>query len=433
MLLKSPITMQMELTWGCNEACNFCYNPKRKHGGLVTIESPIPSRQKFIDRVNKIADAEVFYVTITGGEPFVRKDAIFDVVQQFSERGVDFSINSNLSLASEDDLRRLRDAGTMNILTSLPSYEKTTHRCITNSNTYDRIVENIARSGKLGIRTGVSMVVTTENKGHVYETGRFVANLGATSFYATPMSPCKEKIDDQKELLLEKDDVLAVLSDLVSLEKEYGIHTGVLEPLPHCLIFHDERLKKFLSRACVAGVSTATVGPDGNLRPCSHSTQIYGNIDDDTLQHLWAGMVEWKEQVYVPHDCKECDAVDFCLGGCRTASEAVGGNLDSVHYLMQKPLKLIRGKKYDSGIDKTVFRVPELKYRKEEGDNFVVYRSPQNTAILTGYELRMIGALKRDYKDGFSLSTLRSDLSLDESHMPFFRGMARRGIFVKGE
>ena len=444
--LKAPITMQMELTTECNEGCEYCYNYFRycdsnvNNNAIRILDKPkinLESQKKddFIRYINKINQAEVFYVTLTGGEPFLRKDIIYDVIKKFNDFNIDVSINSNLSAVSQRDLVKLNDYKILNILTSLSSFNRLKHNKITNSNSYDKILRNIEFLIDNDVMVGVSMVVDKNNLEDVFKTGKFLSEFGVHSFYATPMSPTKENKEIHEKIILDKKEVIDVLYELVDLEEKYKIHTGTLEPLPHCLIFHHSGLEKFLQRSCSAGTTTATVGVDGGVRPCSHNDSVYGYLDEENLRDIWKKMSSWKNRKYIPTECQGCDAVNRCLGGCRTGAQAIGGDLNDKHYLMEGPLKLIKEAKnpIETIINKEYIIPNSLKFRKDNDGFYVLYRNPQSVAILNEAELNLVALIKKKYLNSFTPNHLIQYLELNQSQSNFLGYLVRNGILMEGE
>ena len=64
--------MQLDLTYRCNERCVHCYLDHDDHGEMTTAEIK--------DLLDQMADAGVFFLTLSGGEIFLRKD-LFEIVE----------------------------------------------------------------------------------------------------------------------------------------------------------------------------------------------------------------------------------------------------------------------------------------------------------------------------------------------------------------
>ena len=86
--LDAPICLTWELTYACNLACVHCLSSsgRRDPKELTTAEA--------LAVVDELADLQVFYVNLGGGEPMIRKDFL-DIVDHAVGRnvGVKFSTN----------------------------------------------------------------------------------------------------------------------------------------------------------------------------------------------------------------------------------------------------------------------------------------------------------------------------------------------------
>jgi MoaA/NifB/PqqE/SkfB family radical SAM enzyme len=86
--LAAPICLTWELTYACNLACTHCLSSsgRRDPKELTTEEA--------LGLIDEIADMQVFYINIGGGEPMIRRD-FFPLIEHAVERrvGVKFSTN----------------------------------------------------------------------------------------------------------------------------------------------------------------------------------------------------------------------------------------------------------------------------------------------------------------------------------------------------
>jgi MoaA/NifB/PqqE/SkfB family radical SAM enzyme len=94
--------MHLELTYRCNFRCIQCYNTT--HAGT---ETEMTSAQ-WRSTLEQLAELGCHSVTFTGGEVFVRKDAV-DILQAACDNGFSFRINTNGSLINEALLLRLEE------------------------------------------------------------------------------------------------------------------------------------------------------------------------------------------------------------------------------------------------------------------------------------------------------------------------------------
>ena len=93
MELSAPISVQVELTTKCDNKCRHCYNFWRH-----AHEDDHSLCEKDLDAVlQQIIDCKVFRVTLTGGEPLLVKDRLFQAIQKLSKNDIGIGVNSNLT------------------------------------------------------------------------------------------------------------------------------------------------------------------------------------------------------------------------------------------------------------------------------------------------------------------------------------------------
>lgn len=374
-MLRSPLSAQVELTDLCNNRCNYCYNFRAYSCGEKNSLSP----EDVLHVGREIVAEDIFSVVLTGGEPFLNKSALFSLVSFLGQNNIDLGINSNLTLVTDEDLERLRGYG-ISFLTSLSSSDERAHETIANRrNSYREALQGMERVQRFGHPLAVNMVVTKENFGDVYETGAFLARNGIKVFNATPMNVCASAGQKHLDLALSEEEYIETLDSLIALEKDLGMKTDILEPVPHCLILHRYDFEKFLKRSCCAGVSTYVIGADLSVRPCTHSDQKYGNLNEDSLKEIWARMQDWRDGNYIPQECNSCSIDNICRGGCRTEALACSGSLKGINPLFKSPLSLVEEKRERKTLQdgEMLTFAPGIRFRRES-DSVVLLYSPRD-------------------------------------------------------
>ncbi len=426
--LKSPLHVQLEITRSCNHSCNHCYNSWRSAGKRMPIEKyDLLHYQKISDELIK---NEVFQLTLTGGEPLLRTDILPDVVEYATKGGIEVSLNTNLSLINKRIVSVLKKRGLKNILGSLISSDRKIHNRISGNNSYGRVMNGIDAVVSGGISLGINMVVQKSNLEQVYQTAELVAERGASHFFATRLNPSPEKPEHQM-LTLNNLETAKSLEQLLLARKELKIKVDVLEPLPHCFVSNEKYLS-ILDRACTAGITWVAISPEGEIRVCTHLSSPYGNILRDGLQKSWQRMQEWREEKFVPDECKkDCAEYPYCGGGCR-ASAQLNENIAGKDSLMTNPLKE-KPKRNPKPIivsEDDILRIrKELKYRKEDF-GVVVYANPKNVAFLNNDGLDVLKKMLQLNK--FKISDLGRELNSHESAKEFCTKLLQKGVIIRG-
>jgi radical SAM protein with 4Fe4S-binding SPASM domain len=287
-----------------------------------------------------LIEQEVRTVTFTGGEPFLRKDVLFPLVARAKQAKLRVLINTNATLITPHDADQLRQLGVDGYLVSLLCADEATHNTMTNSNSYTKTMQGIARLVASDQSVSVNMVTSRDNLRFIRMTAQTMSDMGVYSFSATPMLSCYLSAEHQ-EINLTPDQVKQVMRDLVWVKANLPMDITVLDTVVYCMFNEDERNEFdgiLGSRYCCAGISDCALSPDGNLRPCILSTDIGGNILIDGWEPSWGKLGYWKEPSMIPPECLTCSVVGSCGGGCRAAAKARHGNYTDRDPYMTSPI-----------------------------------------------------------------------------------------------
>ena len=433
--LSSPISIQIEITTECNNKCIYCYNfwrhkYQKNYNEIYLTEYQIP---RIIDELVKNG---VFHVTITGGESLLRKNITLKLIQELIKTGIKCNLNSNLIALDKDFAQLLKNTGLKSILTSLSSYDPQTYNLISGRcNNFDKTIHGIKNAVDAGFMVSVNMVLTKFNKNHVYETARLAKNLGARGFTVTKASPA---IGMDKEayrgLRVARTDLVHALDDLIQAHKDFHLDVDILECYPICFFPNEKKYSLFTKHRCLGGVTTCTIGADGNIRPCSHANLNYGNIFSEPLSEIWKKMEEWRDGSFIPSICKHCQYLKFCSGGCRMEGYYHTGKLDGfdpwANYKDKLNLeKLITSKKKETILkNKEKMKLnPTIKIRKE---NFGGVLSIKNgSEILVSKDaVKIIDLLKT--QKSFCLDSILEKMDVSIKNTTKFLEKLQRGKFI---
>jgi len=373
-LLGAPTVINLEITDVCNIKCRHCYNYWRED----SVQGNSMSKEMLSRLIDMFVEAKVFHVVLTGGEPFANYKVLGFGFKKLIENNISISCNSNLMLCNDEKLKHLRDIGLDHILTSLNSFDPATNDYMANKKgAFDTIIKGIEAAVKNEIRISVNMIISSKNKDHVYQTGKFVHELGCQKLFGTrTVPPINKEIYHEQEMQLSKDDALHTLDQLVRIKEDTGIMIGTLVSYPLCLLSDLERYKDFVGRGCPAEAGhRMSIGAHGESHACVHEVKNYGNVFEIGLREAYFNMRDWHKKKYRFTGCEGCDYIEICHTGCRMSALGYHGKISSKDQLMVnkdnfvKPYKFISDpeiyKKIENGLK---FTVPKrLRFRKEEG------------------------------------------------------------------
>ena len=120
--LGVPISVQLDLTYRCNERCIHCYLDHDDHGEMNTAE--------IMDLLEQMAEAGVFFLTISGGEILMRQD-FFEILEYARKLMFCVKLKTNAVMIREEQAARLARAAIDSVQISIYSHRAEVHDAIT--------------------------------------------------------------------------------------------------------------------------------------------------------------------------------------------------------------------------------------------------------------------------------------------------------------
>src|SRR6204780_5596841 len=180
--LGVPFSVQLDLTYRCNERCVHCYLDHNDHGEMTTAEIK--------HLLEEMAEAGVFILTLSGGEIFLRKD--FFELLEYARRKLQFCVKlkTNAILIREREAARVRDLGVESIQISIYSHRPEVHDAITLvPGSLKRSLDAIRFLKAQGLRVVIANVLMVQNM-QDYEGVRALADeLGVESTLDPTVTP----------------------------------------------------------------------------------------------------------------------------------------------------------------------------------------------------------------------------------------------------
>lgn len=433
--LRSPVYAQVEITSACNNKCKYCYNFWRDP------KQAIKRSDLTMNQLKKIAEVlgknDVFYVTVTGGEPFLYKKKLYYFLDCLVRQNIKVMINSNATLIDKKDARILAGYPLDIFLASIISHDAEQHDIMANTRgSHQKTVNGIKILLEYGIATAVNMVATKLNYKEVYATGKWLHNyLGITNFSATPICP---STNSHLQLTLDNREIFEVLNQLLILKRELGLHVDILEVMPTCLFTetdNKELVEIFSTRICTAGNTTITIGSEGDVRVCSYDQRSYGNILQENFPTIWSRMEEWRNNSLLPKECKDCLVVESCGGGCKISAQVKKDKNCKLTPIVRSVIKE-RGNAFFSNISSDIdmnakFRlVKNISFREEKRGIFLIVANPMQFVIVNkdGASLIQRLAALNCFTPNEAIDIMKFD---SESAKTFFAELRNKNIIIK--
>ncbi len=319
---STPCTCVWEITMGCNMRC--------KHCGSIC-ENALPdelSTEEAFKFIDMCVDIGIEWISISGGEPFTRRDLI-EIVEYARKKGIMVNIITNGWLIDEDAAKRLGRLDCVRVLISLDG-PKEVHDFIRKPGAFERALKSyrILKSNK--VELGCITTLTKKNINHLDELKETLIKEEVTCWQlqiGCPMGNLSENCD----WILDPVDVNKVIDYCFKVSME-----GKIDVYPaDCIGYYNEKLIEIYKKAyhtneiiewngCSAGVNSFGLLHNGDVIGCTsirNKEFIEGNIRERSLREIWEdpNSFLWRRNFKkedLKGDCLKCSYAEQCLGGC---------------------------------------------------------------------------------------------------------------------
>ncbi len=268
--LNVPLSVQLDLTYRCNERCVHCYLDHDDHGEMTTAEIK--------HLLHEMAEAGVFILTLSGGEIFLRKD-FFDLLE-YARRTLMFCVKlkTNAMLIREHEAARIRDLGVESVQISIYSHRPEVHDAITLvPNSLQRSLDAVRFLKSQGLRVIIANVLMTQNMQDYPGVRALAAELGVDCTLDPTITPM---MDGNRS-------VLSLGVDQSTLRQVFRDPSLVGDVEEFCAISTNPDEDALENLPCSAGHTSCYVSPYGDVYPCVQFPLPTGNVRNKPFIDIW--------------------------------------------------------------------------------------------------------------------------------------------------
>ncbi|MFH1129808.1 MAG: radical SAM protein [Pseudomonadota bacterium] len=293
---RLPLCGQVELTYRCNFRCVHCY--QREVPPVRELDT-----KGWFRVLDQVAEAGCIYLTLTGGDPLVRKD-FEDIYCYAIKKGFLVSLFCNGSLVTEGKADLIAEYPPRHVEVSLYGTTPETYEAVTGvAGGYKKTVDGIERLAKRGIPVHLKTALLKETVSELNTMESFAASLGLSfrfdSFVHAGMNndktPTHHRLPPEKSVAQE-----ATYPDF--LEKLCGEREKLGPRVEN---------KTKLYR-CGAGRWFFGVDPEGNLRICPTIVDPVFSLSKVSFNKAWEIFGQELERTFGDSPCAECTVIDLC-------------------------------------------------------------------------------------------------------------------------
>ena len=257
-----PLRAMLELTYRCNFRCRMCY--------LVDFRSPGElSLDEWKGVLDQLADLGVMVLTLSGGEPLLRKD-FFEIAEYARSKRFALRIFTNGTMIDRTTADRLAEIRPLSTEVSVYGASDETYRDVTvrsRDGERERVFSAIRMLRERDLPVQIKMPVIRQNRADVDRIHAFAEEVGAVFVANVNITP-----KDDGDL-----SPLAHALDDAALEEYYRSYVGRRPPQE----LDPEGLM------CNTGRNSLVISPLGDVFPCIQIKQSVGNVRERSVEEIW--------------------------------------------------------------------------------------------------------------------------------------------------
>ncbi len=327
---KPRLLFQWHITERCNLHCTHCYqeNSPADELSFTDLLKVLEGFKRLLDELRTATDTGPVpgHITVTGGEPFIRKDLpnLLEALAAGKNR-FSFSILSNGSFLDSATARYLRELEPLFVQVSIEG-TPTTHDRIRGPGDYTRTVSAVKNLVREKIPTIISFTAHRSNYQEFYDVARLGRRLKVSRVWADRFIPIGRG-SAWKDQVLSPEETREFVRIMYRAQcegssrrfnrTEISMHRA-LQFLEGGMPYH-----------CTAGDTLLAVQPNGDLYPCRRMPIKAGNLLETPLTELYHKntlLCALRDRKRTSNGCEGCIHSGVCRGGLKCLSYAVSGN-----------------------------------------------------------------------------------------------------------
>ena len=300
---RAQVTVTFQVTDRCNYECVHCYQDHTDKNEL--------SLQEISRVLHQLADAGVLFLTLMGGEFFMRRDAD-EILKLAHELGFAirlFSTGHHITDKRADFLATLRP---LHVEISLYSPGKHTHEQVTRSaGSWDRSIAATKRLIARKIPVILKSPVMEINAAEIDGLATLAQELGAQ--YTFDAKITSMDTGEQSPIALRMGGpTLRNFYDTSMADYLASTYAGHAEPNPDPA----HEIRPLSHTPCGAGQQSVAINPQGQVWPCNALPIACGDLRTQSFDDIWSGsteLVDVRELTWAKlSECNACELRAYC-------------------------------------------------------------------------------------------------------------------------
>ena len=328
-----PETVVWEVTFACNMRCLHCGTAagKQRSDELSTDEA--------LNLIDELTGLGCKSVTISGGEPLLRKDWQ-QLAARLKENGVTSYLITNgyaMTEAIADDILRLE---IKRVGVSVDGMEEIHNHIRQRPDSFRRCLNAIDIMREKDVEFCVVSQVSNMNLGELDNMHKLLVDHGCKG-WRIQMCTTTGRMMEHANLVLSLDNYERLIDTLLAMKAAGDIFIDVGENIGYYGCKGSQLLDGNPYLGCYAGTRVAGITSNGSVRGCLSMAEEFneGNIREKSFTEIWNNPDGFVYNRKFTKDtatgaCHDCRYLPLCRGGCATTSVSQTGRRADNPYCM---------------------------------------------------------------------------------------------------
>lgn len=269
---ESPLFIAWQLNSACNLGCLHCCE---EAGESMPDEF---TKEQSLDFCRQIADLDIPYMAISGGEPLACPH-LFDACEFIRSKNISLKIETHGEFIDADIARRFADLKMRSVQVSLDGATAATHEKLRLRGNWKKVTEACKLLVQSGVNTEIVFVPTQLNIHELGETIDLACSLGVHSFY-TGKTMQVGRAAKNWDTICPSEEEYAKSCDIIQAKIEQYKGKMKIYDYPYDVI---EELKYRLDSPS----ASLLVVPNGKVKLAHPLPFICGDLKKKSLSEIW--------------------------------------------------------------------------------------------------------------------------------------------------
>jgi len=290
-----PLNATIEITMGCNLACQHCYNFDRSKAMPPEFKNNALSDTEIHGILKDIIKEGAFFINLSGGEALLHP-SLDQFIQTIVQEKAIARLKSNGLLLTSKRCSELVQAGLQGVDITLYGMSEESYQIFSRKSAFSQAIQGVKNAQEVGLEVHINFIL---HKANVHELDLFLTAVNANQWSFAISDEITERYDHSPGALDWK----------ITANQMRDLLAG-----PHRALFDYRNTDHALQCSCARSVVGISV--TGKVFPCIGAPIIAGDLRRDSFSNIWKNSAELTKIRNLKtsdfKSCESCGVIDYC-------------------------------------------------------------------------------------------------------------------------